>query len=314
MNTTPGLALPCRLGTYSTGEDAWVDLAESISWAIQGQTRSGKSVSTYVLLSALAHRLDCLVAGLDPSGILLHAFDGHPRPDLRHLFAESWAAAADTLERIVAEHDRRVHFLVDHDLEKLDRPTVEIPYIYVVLEEYPGALDGAGDEDAAEGRKGPAQQRPRIQRYVSRLIREGQKTGVRVILIAQRMEASIVSGDTRSNIAGRITHRVDNNDSVKMLHPRAEAGAVDWVTGNSSPVIRPGLGLIQVPGFEGVRKFRADFMPYDRYLDVCRRGLEHQKEMVAANGLDWERVGHPDLFGPVNQYEEDWTDDQAAAS
>ena len=313
MNTTRPV-LPWRLGVSASGEDVVLDLADSVSYLVQGSTRSGKSVSVYGLLQSLAADPRVIISGIDPSGILLNPWANHPRPDWRHSFAQDFTAAADTLERIVGEMDRRIHWLVDHDLEKLAYPTVELPFVWVVLEEYPGTLDATADEDAASGRKGADQQQPRIKRYTSRLIREGQKAGCRVLIIAQRAEANIVSGDNRSNVGGRLTHRVDNADSVKMLHPRVTPDLVDWVTGYSSPLIRPGLGLLQVPGYEGIRQVRVDFTTYEHYLATVRAGSLAQQQFAAERGLDWEKMGHPDLFGPVNQYEEDWTDDHAAAS
>lgn len=53
---------------------------------------------------------------------------------------------------------------------------------------------------------------------MARLLAESHKVGHRVILAAQRAEASIVGAAERAQCAGRLSFRVDSADSVKLLH------------------------------------------------------------------------------------------------
>ncbi len=65
------------LGRTEIGTDLWVDLAEPYHWAIQGQTRSGKSKFVALILAKVAPSVDrgvTVVAGTDPSALLLAPF------------------------------------------------------------------------------------------------------------------------------------------------------------------------------------------------------------------------------------------------
>ncbi len=129
--------------------------------------------------------------------------------------------------------------------------------IVVVLEEYPGLLEALSSFDA--GQKPADRLRPRVEGAVARLLREGAKVGVRVILISQRMDASIVGGASRSQLGYRITMRVDNMDGIRMLHETATAEDVAEVV--SFP---PGRALVQAPGLP-LTGAQIDRTPYDVY-------------------------------------------------
>ena len=107
---------------------------------------------------------------------------------------------------------------------------------------------------------------PAIQRNVRRLVQEGAKVGVRLVLIAQRMDASIVGGAERSNLGCRITLRVDNGDAVKMLHPQAPPEVVEAISRFSK-----GRGIVDLPG-EPLTVMQSDLMDYAGYVRAVRQG------------------------------------------
>lgn len=95
------------------------------------------------------------------------------------------------------------------------------------------------------------------------MIQEEAKAGVRVLLLAQRMDASIVGGPERSNIGTRISLRVDNRDAVAMLHPDADPETVERVRGFAAGYVyveRP-AGAPQVVRFDAV-----DYSEYRRVV------------------------------------------------
>ena len=64
---------------------------------------------------------------------------------------------------------------------------------------------------------------------MERLVSEGPKVSVRVLLVVQRADASIVGGYARGQFGMRLTFAVDNAEAVAMLHPatpRDKAGEV----------------------------------------------------------------------------------------
>ncbi|MGL5863888.1 MAG: hypothetical protein ACRCY9_21820, partial [Phycicoccus sp.] len=153
-------------------------------------------------------------------------------------------------------------------LDALTTFTAARPVLLVVLEEYPGTLAAARAWDEAHGRSPGDRMAPRIERAVGRLVKEGAKVGVRLLVLAQRMSANAIDTDDRSNFGTRITLRVDNADAVRMLHDGIDAAGVGEVR-----QFPPGLGLIETPG-QPLRRWRADHTTYRQYRDRVRAGIE----------------------------------------
>lgn len=204
---------------------------------VQGVTRSGKSVWSYGTLAQLAPDPAVLVAGSDPTGLLL----GRVWDDTRH---REWQVAglADPpahvamLARVVREMDRRIADL------PLARDAVDtspdLPLLVVVMEEYPGLLRALDAIKTRESNPGAE-----VRSMVARLLAEGAKAGVRVMLIAQRAEAAVVGAFERSQCSLRISFRVDNRASVELLHPGADPETADAHT--TAPA---GVALVSTPG------------------------------------------------------------------
>lgn len=258
------VSVSTTLGRLSEGKDFAIDLAEPWHVAVQGMTRSGKSVLLYGLLGGLANRRDALICGCDPSGILLNPWRGHPRDELRSIGTGDVAAHLAVLTELLAIMDGRIAQLLAEDRDKVPSPSAEQQLLIVVLEEYPGLLSAAEADDEAHGRKPADRVAPKLKRAVRRLVQEGAKAGLRVVLVAQRMDAAIVGGAERASFGTRISMRVDNGDAVRMLHPNADADLVD-VVGRFSP----GVGLVARPGSSDAI-FKTDLLSYGDYVRVVR--------------------------------------------
>lgn len=218
-NTRVQTAPAIVIGRDEYGRTVAIDAAGTPHVALQGASRAGKSSATYTLLAALAHRPDVIVCGVDPSGILLDPFargrgGAYIATGTR---AEDLDAAADTLARLVNLMDDRIAALLRRGEDKISTFTAALPAVWVVMEEFPGLLAAARALDAERGPR-PGNVAPRLERSVSRLIKESAKVGFTVLILAQRMSANALDTDDRSNIAVRITLRVDNGDAVAMLH------------------------------------------------------------------------------------------------
>ena len=257
-----------RVGRLDDGQDLFLDLADPTHIAIQGMTRSGKSVLSYVLLGSLAQQENVVVAGADPTGILLNPWRSHPCPEWRALGTANLQESTTVLDAIVSEMDARIASLLAADEDKLSTFTPGQPLVIVVLEEYPGLLSAAEMDDGTNGRKPVERLHSRIQRDVRRLIQEGAKVGFRVVLIAQRMDATIVGGAERSNLSTRFTLRVDNADAVRMLHPNASPEHVEKVAR-----FTPGTGLVELPG-QPIQIFTSDFTTYKEYVSFVRGAVQ----------------------------------------
>lgn len=257
---------PVRIGLDERGEDVVWDPFDATHTAVQGMTRSGKSIQEYTRLSGLVGRGDVEVCGLDPTGVLLGPFAaaGNRRIGVPGNAGDSpiYRHFLDVLTGIVDEMDRRTMQLAVDGKDKLDAGDFcsDVPVLVVVLEEWLGSIRAAAAEDAAESRKAAERVGPKIEAAVGRLVAEGAKSGVRVILLGQRLSSKALDTDSRSNFGVRHTLRVDNADAVGMLHDNA----AEW-----APIVaafEPGQGLIERPGF-GQRRYRADYTSYETYLE-----------------------------------------------
>ncbi|WP_239263425.1 FtsK/SpoIIIE domain-containing protein [Arsenicicoccus bolidensis] len=236
---------PVVLGVDEYGEDFTLDPYTTPHAAMQGATRSGKSSTCYTFLGALAYRLDVVVTGVDPSGILLDPFThgrgaGYIATGTR---PEDLDRAVSVLRYLVSLMDDRVRDLLAQQRYKLDTYTPAVPAVWVVLEEYPGLLATARALDADRGSKAGQKIAPALEAAVGRLVKEGAKVGVLVLVLAQRMSAEAIKTDDRMNLGLRATLRVDNGDAVGMLHDGLDRHAIEQVRS-----FAPGVALAEAPG------------------------------------------------------------------
>lgn len=219
---------------------------------IQGETRSGKTAFTYWLLSQWAAAPDVLIAGCDPTGLLLRPFIGTIHEPWQVSGVSRVDVHIDLLRAVVAEMDGRIGCMPAH-CDQI-APGESCPLIMLVLEEYAGLLRAASSKV----------DRDEIKRLVVRLLAEGHKAAIRVLIIVQRADADIIGGFERAQCSIRLSFRVDNGDAVVMLHPHARDQAELHCT---AP---PGIALFSAPG-RRLARLRVPYLGeplYRRYSDL----------------------------------------------
>lgn len=253
---------PFLVGQIDTGEYLRVALSELAHIIVQGQTRSGKSRWTYAALAQYAGAPDVLICGSDVTGILLRPFVGTRHDQYLALGSGDVTRHAEALEALVAEMDARIARMP----ERLDVfPCTPVdPYLLTVIEEMPGLLRAAAAYDAAN-KKDKTQVKPRILAAYGRLIAEGAKVGVRLLIIAQRADADIVGGFERGQAPLRLSFRVDKAEAVRMLHPAAATETCEEHL--SCPA---GRALISAPELPAVRMRSPHQGDYGAFLDQVR--------------------------------------------
>lgn len=254
--------LPIILGCDESGSPVIYDPRDPVHVAFQGMTRSGKSVLTYVLLAGLAMRSDVVVTGCDPSGVLLRPWKEGRGGEWIALGTRDMERHALVLERLVAEMDKRIEWLAGSGVDKFETFDADLPVLVVILEEWPGLLSAAKATDSDLCK--------RIERAHGRLVKEGLKVGVRLVTLAQRMSARAMDTDDRSNYGLRATLRVDNGDSLRMLHDGSATPPFDEV--RAWPA---GVGIVEQPG-RPLMRWRVFLLDYRGYIARVRRGLAAQ--------------------------------------
>ena len=231
---------PVILGRTEDGITLGHAFTDAGHLAVQGQNGSGKSALCYGLLSQLAAAPDVLVAGSDITGLLLgRAWDDTAHRPHQVTGTHDLEAHAVLLEDLVAEMDRRLATIPPRR-DKIE-PTPATPTVLVVLEEFPGLLRAAdGLPKPKRGEGVPVSER--IRSAVLRLLSEGRKAAFRVLMLAQRFEATVVGGGyARDQFALRLSFRVPA-DSLAMLHGD-DARALGPEHANAAPGIAYLSGL-----------------------------------------------------------------------
>lgn len=245
------------VGRCDDGTEAVIDLADAAHIGVQGMTRSGKSALLYTILGQVFASESVHISGIDPNQVLLG-----PLADASETDSNDFVLGADPvgaltlLDEACRVMDERARGLKNSGIAAYEEFTSDFPVHVIVLEEYAGLLRQAAAHD--EGLKPAERTAGKIKQRVGRLVSEGAKAGVRVVLITQRAEASIIDGDSRGQFGTRITLAVDNGDSVRLLHPQASPETVE-------AVIRFPVGRALFWQHRQERIVQCDFTEYGEY-------------------------------------------------
>lgn len=269
-----------------------IDLVSEAHCLITGQTRSGKSVFTYSVLSQLAMMPHVRVVGVDFSGILLRPFAQRiPDPQVVN-GGDNVEAAVGVLAWLKGEMDRRNQLLSKGYLDKWNEFSPSFPLIVCVLEEYPGTVARLKAADA--GKKPADRLLPRWQALVASLMAEGAKAGIRLILIAQRPDAEVVGGAARENMPVRVAFKQSSGEAYRMMYPDIESPEIERVK-----VQPPGVGLFESPRLSR-RIFKGPYIEYSDYVRHVRscdldylRNLSVDRRFRLEVAEAWPEIGDP---------------------
>lgn len=269
ISDTPSIVI----GRQDDGDDAVIDFEDASHVIMQGMTRSGKSALCYTIFSQLYGQKNISLWGIDPNQVLLSPLSEALGPE-RFVLGNNPVEALGLMKKFVGVMDQNLSLLTIRRVEALREFTEETPLQILILEEFPGLLRQAELYDKGVSTK--ERIAPEFRTLLGRLVSEGAKAGVRVVLLAQRADASIIDGNTRGQFATRITMGVDNADAVRMLHPNASPETVEEITGEDCP---PGRCIFW--SHRKQRMMQADYTPYADYLQ--RLGVLSELEITGGN-------------------------------
>ncbi|WP_289232095.1 FtsK/SpoIIIE domain-containing protein [Barrientosiimonas endolithica] len=278
---TPGtvcLADGLTIGRDESGSDVvWSPLAPASHALLVGGTRSGKSIALQVALAQAAAMPDVVVVGIDPTGLLLAPFSNGPQGARLALgtASNSLADALELLRQLVdVDLADRLERLRESRADAIRETSAAHPLVLVVLEEYPAFLAACAADDTGSGRKPQERLRTRAEMYVQRLLAEGLKAGIVVILAAQRADADVLGGYRRDQMSTRLAFRLESADGWRMVFPAspevAEVGAT----------LAPGEGYFASPG-RAIARVRGDFIDYAAYRDHVEQAMAWRRDHLS---------------------------------
>ena len=253
------------LGRTSSGADLDMSILESpASMLLTGITRSGKTNELYNLIDQLrALELPVMVAGIDPSGIIFNAIgESLGGSEFRVSTLSDVQSVRAVLNHLVDIMDERIKILLKSKRDKfmaVDYTPVR-PFIIVLLEEFPGMMAVIATDDAANARKPIDRIEPKIRASVQRIAMEGTKVGVTLWVVAQRADAAILSGPLRAQLPRKISFRQDS-DGLRMIHTDITPEQIQ-----QAQTFKPGQAYAEFVGELPLTRFRADYLPYEKFV------------------------------------------------
>lgn len=248
-----------RLGRTPSGADVMLDPCDPSHFSFSGRTRSGKSIAVFNCLAQLKG-LPVVVAGIDPTGVLLGALgEGLGGSRLRALTLRDPERALAVVDELVEIMDDRIDRLLAERRDKFEDYSADFPLYIVVFEEYLGLLSALGSIDKATGAKPADRIETKVRAAVQRLALEGAKVGMRLWIIGQRFDASILSGVLRSQLTTKISFAQDA-DGLRMLHEGLSSEQIE----QASSFIA-GQGFVETPTLP-LTMFRGDLMTYQQLV------------------------------------------------
>jgi hypothetical protein len=229
--TPPGY--PLVFGVDEFGSTVSTSVHELVHMCVAGPTRGGKSAFLYALLAQLRAQPHVLIAGLDPTGLVLEPWGEHP---WRAIGTED---AADrylrVVEGLVVELDRRITALrkIRPRTDKIPMGP-EYPTVVVVIEEAAAVAKLCGHK----GDKPSV-----VHRGLSRILAEGAKARIFVVISVQRAEATVIGSFERDQCLVRLTFPTHDKNTMTMLHPEIPEDIA--ATHGASP---KGTFLLTAPG------------------------------------------------------------------
>ncbi len=253
---------PWHVGEDEAGEPVLIDLAAGAHLLVAGATRSGKSVGTYGLITHVlrmgsAARL--LVA--DPNDTTLAPFEEKLAWSTSSVDPEP---VTEMLQWVRREMDRRKPILRSMRQDKVEpwQFSADLPLIVVVIDEAANYLRHSAGKPMKE--------------ELLAVVSQGAKYGIRLVLITQRPDSTILDTSTRAQLSARLCFRVEDRQTASMVFPDLE----DPDTLLTMP---PGVGYVREVGGQA-RRFRglyladhwgaADMIPAPQpRIDVTADGL-----------------------------------------
>lgn len=197
--------MPIVIGVDQSGGLLWKDFIDVFALLVSGEPRSGKSwtVLALVMQFMMFHSpKDVNFIFMDPKNTVSD-FYNLTVPHIRK-FIQTDEGIVKTLKWLVKEEgERRRQLLAQFGLKdikdlKKEHPDVELPYLFIVIDEVMTLISRMDDDTKDE-----------FQSYLSELVTQLPSVGIRPILIPHVVKHSVLNKNITDNIPIRINVRGD---------------------------------------------------------------------------------------------------------
>lgn len=239
------------------GDSVTINLAKGGHGAVQGTTRSGKSITLNQLLASASLMDDVRIVVIDPNTAAVAPWW---RTAYRVCDDADPDIAAAVLEETLEELKTRDKLFWTGRTDRVTRFSRETPLYLIVVDEV--------SEYSAN---------PRFQRALKKLGAQAAKYGGRLYLAGQKLGGDELSSATKANLNDRICHRVESRHDFGHLYentPELEARGL-----NAADETMPqGVAIVRVRSHPETMRARSVYLPTEACWVIS-------DAIVAARGL-----------------------------
>jgi hypothetical protein len=247
------------------------------NWFVLGAEGGGKSNELSVMLASITHCPDALVWLIDRKG------GKAARPWLAVI---DWVATTTEEARLLlatAEAEIRARGLHGYDGNEQMVPTVEVPAIYVVIDEAHNIIsEMSGD--------------PECRIRTAAVASEGRSSAVRVIILTQygALYESVGSEQIRGNLRNRICFRVAEA-------PHGQFALEDWKNLDASRLEHPGEFYYRLSGMHSSAPLRGPHMPHPLVRQIAAANARTGRPPLVLYATGWQATydGRHDRLPPT---------------
>ncbi|MEV0081139.1 FtsK/SpoIIIE domain-containing protein [Nocardia neocaledoniensis] len=240
------------VGITEDGDPVLINFANSAHGAIQGVTRSGKSITVNSFLAHASLMRDVELTIIDPN---VAAAAPWYRTAHRVCTALHPDEASEVIAELRREMAKRAAVFWRERTDRVTEFSVERKLGLLVIDEVLHYT--TWHEPKARNRF-----KSELQAFSS----EAAKFGYRLWLLGQKLDASAVTTTTRTNLFSRICHRVSTRQDFEHLFNEAETLAGLTAAKSGMP---QGVAVTQVPGMSVPKRTRSVYLPTETCWEIA---------------------------------------------
>ena len=296
------MELPCAVGKTITNEVFMFDLAKIPHLLVAGATGQGKSVGLNAILTSLLykkHPAELKIVLIDPKKVEFSIYG----PIANHFLAKVPDEDAEpiitdvtkvvrTLNSLCKEMDTRYDLLKAagaRNIKEYNKKFTSrqlnpenghryMPYIVVVIDEFGDLIMTAGKE---------------IELPIARIAQLARAVGIHMIIATQRPTTTIITGNIKANVPGRIAFKVSAMIDSKTILDRPGAnqliGRGDMLFLNGAEPVRVQCAFVDTPEVERINQFIAQQQGYVTPFELPEPDMG-DGEIGSSNDVDMQHL------------------------
>ncbi|WP_197516551.1 FtsK/SpoIIIE domain-containing protein [Nocardia sp. 852002-51101_SCH5132738] len=263
------------LGVTEYGDDATVNFAKGVHRAVQGATRTGKSITLNAMIAASMAMEDTVTVVIDPNAATVL-----PWWQSADYVCDSLdpADACKTLQIVLDAMYERKQLFAKMRTDRITEFSPELKLWKIFIDE---VSNYEGDKE--------------FSAMLKKVAKQAAKYGGRLTLADQKLSAEALSTAVRTNLLDRISHRVSSRQDFDHLFP----DATEYREEVRKPSFPQGVAIISLMSHAEPVRARMAYLPTEVCFDLGDQMVaEHGAKRPPYGALELP-AGHSDTLTPT---------------